>query len=44
MKLHFPPQNIPESKKNKEWKEQCVKWAENASLLHSDLIRKNITI
>jgi hypothetical protein len=42
MKLHFPPQNIPESKKNKEWKEQCVKWAENASLLHSDLIRKNI--
>lgn len=42
MKLNFPPQNIPESKKNKEWKEQCVKWAENASIAFSDLIRKNV--
>ena len=42
MRVNFPPQNIPESKKNKEWREQCVKWAENASFSNSDLIRKNV--
>ena len=42
MKLNFPPQNIPESKKNKEWREQCVQWAKTASMFNSSLIRKNV--
>ena len=42
MIINFPPQNIPESKKNKQWKENCVKWAKTASLYNSSMIRKNI--
>ena len=38
----FPRQYLPFNRKNKEWRERCVKWAENSSVLDSSLVRKTV--
>lgn len=38
----FPIQTLPSSKKNKEWRKKCVKWAEGCSALESSLVRKTV--
>lgn len=38
----FPRQYLPFSKKNKDWRRNCVKWAENSSVLESSLVRKTV--
>ena len=37
----FPPQRIPNSKKTKEWRENCIRYAENMSVLGSNSVWHN---
>lgn len=41
-KINFPRQNLPEGKKNKEWRKQCVQWAEHRGSLDCPLVRTTI--
>lgn len=40
--VNFPQQQIPESKKNDEWRRQCVDWADSRSCLNSSPVRKSV--
>lgn len=40
--LSFPRQNLPYSKKNKKWREDCVKWAKSNSTTEVPLVRKSV--
>jgi hypothetical protein len=37
----FPPQRISNSRKTKKWREDCVRYAENMSVLRSSYVRKS---
>jgi hypothetical protein len=37
----FPPQRIPNSKKTKKWREDCIRYAENVSVLSNSSVRMN---
>lgn len=38
----FPPQQLSFSKKTKKWRQQCVQFGDNHSLLHYHLARKSV--
>lgn len=40
--LTFPRQNLPFNKKNKEWRENCVKWAKSFGSSNSSTVRKSV--
>lgn len=40
--INFPPQQIPESQKNDEWKKKCVDWADGRSYNHYSPVRNSI--
>lgn len=39
---YLPPQAIPRSKKNRKWMEDCVRFADNNTVLSSSLVRRTI--
>ena len=39
---NFPRQQLPDSKKTKSWRKQCVDWADNNASLGSSLVRKTV--
>ena len=39
---HLPPQQLPFSKKNKEWRKKHLDWASNRSYSNDSLVRKSI--
>lgn len=39
--IKFPPQALPYNKKNKEWRKQCVDWAETKTFFNYSLCRKS---
>lgn len=38
----LPPQQIPISKKNKEWRKACINWADSKSFFNYSLVRKSV--
>lgn len=38
----FPQQQLPESRKTKAWRKQCVDWGDDRSLLHYHKARKSV--
>lgn len=40
--LQFPPQQLPMSKKTKEWRKQILDWGSNNATIASELIRKTV--
>ena len=38
----FPPQQLPFSKKTKEWRRKCVQFGDDHSLMHYHLARKSV--
>lgn len=39
---NFPPQTLPFSRKNKEWRKKCVLWAKNKTFFNFSLVRKSV--
>lgn len=39
---NFPPQVLPFSRKNKEWRKKCVLWAQNKTFFNFSLVRKSV--
>lgn len=40
--ISFPRQMLPFSKKTKQWRKQCLLWADNKTFFNSSLIRKSV--
>ena len=40
--IKFPPQMLPASKKNKEWRQKHPDWASNVKYLNNSAIRKSL--
>ena len=40
--LNFPRQMLPFSKKTKQWRKECLLWADNKTFFNSDIIRKSV--
>lgn len=38
----FPRQQLPFSKKTKDWRRQCVDWAEGKTFFNHSLVRKSV--
>ena len=38
----LPPQQLPFSKKTKEWRKKHLEWAENKALFNYSLVRKSV--
>ena len=40
--INFPPQQLPFSRKNKEWRKKCLDWADSKTFFNYSLVRKTV--